>query len=176
MPMRLLSGFFLKISISYKVGNSKNWRFFRKGKNGIRKFPIFLHLRSSHSSLIVQTGRGVSFGHSSKKNKKSRKKGKNLWNTNEPLRILLVDYEQTMTKGEKMKKIILINPALLLAASAPAPVATRLVPSEYPTIQAGVAAAGDGDIVMVMEGTYFENISFGGKNFDVLSLKVSDRQ
>jgi hypothetical protein len=40
----------------------------------------------------------------------------------------------------------------------------------------GVAAAGDGDIVMVMEGTYFENISFGGKNFDVLSLKVSDRQ
>jgi len=87
-----------------------------------------------------------------------------------------VDYEQTMTKGEKMNKIILINPAFLLAASAPAPVATRLVPSEYPTIQAGLAAAGDGDIVMVMEGTYFENISFGGKNFDVLSLKVSHTQ
>lgn len=52
-----------------------------------------------------------------------------------------------------MKETILLNLIILLAASLPAPAATRLVPSEYPTIQPGTDAAGDGDIVVVMEGT-----------------------
>jgi len=63
-----------------------------------------------------------------------------------------VNYEGILRKVQKMKETILLNLIILLAASLPAPAATRLVPSEYPTIRAGTDAAGDGDIVVVMEG------------------------
>ena len=64
-----------------------------------------------------------------------------------------MNYEGILRKVQKMKETILLNLIILLAASLPAPAATRLVPSEYPTIQPGTDAAGDGDIVVVMEGT-----------------------
>ena len=44
------------------------------------------------------------------------------------------------------------------------------VPADQTTIQAGIDAAVDGDIVLVQPGTYYENISFNGKDIIVGSL------
>jgi hypothetical protein len=38
------------------------------------------------------------------------------------------------------------------------------VPADYPTIQEGIAAASNGDTVLVEDGLYYENIDFLGKN------------
>jgi hypothetical protein len=43
------------------------------------------------------------------------------------------------------------------------------VPTEYTTIQAGINAASNGDIVLVANGTYYENINFKGKAITVAS-------
>ena len=45
--------------------------------------------------------------------------------------------------------------------SDPATGATRNVPAEYPTIQAALVASESGDIVLVSQGTYFENLTLG---------------
>ncbi len=44
------------------------------------------------------------------------------------------------------------------------------VPTHYPTIQEGIDATEEGDIVIVLEGEYFENINFNGKRIKVASF------
>ena len=48
------------------------------------------------------------------------------------------------------------------------------VPADYSTIQAGIDAAVNGDIVLVAEDTYYENINFKGKAVTVASYFLFD--
>ena len=70
------------------------------------------------------------------------------------------------------KTVALISAAILFAASALA--GTIHVPADQPTIQAGINAATTGDVVLVADGTYYENINFKGKAITVASLFYSD--
>ncbi|MCB0265176.1 MAG: T9SS type A sorting domain-containing protein [Calditrichaeota bacterium] len=54
------------------------------------------------------------------------------------------------------------------------PQAVINVPGDQPTIQAGINAASDGDVVLVAEGTYLENINFKGKAITVASHFLID--
>ncbi|MCK4559189.1 MAG: T9SS type A sorting domain-containing protein [Calditrichia bacterium] len=49
------------------------------------------------------------------------------------------------------------------------------VPTNYPTIQGAINTAVDGDIVLVDEGTYYENINFKGKAITVASQFIMDQ-
>jgi hypothetical protein len=48
------------------------------------------------------------------------------------------------------------------------------IPGDYPTIQAGINAANNGDVVLVDEGIYYENIDFVGKAITVASTFTLD--
>ncbi len=65
-------------------------------------------------------------------------------------------------KGKKMKNLVFLSLILYLVAAAPLSAATLLVPSQYPTIQAGVNAANDGDTVIIAPGIYT-----GDGNWDI---------
>ena len=74
-----------------------------------------------------------------------------------------------------MKTTIFLNLVVFLIAVSTASAATRLVPSEYPTIQAAIYDSNDGDIVAVADGTYTgdgnRDIDFFGKAITVCSEK-----
>lgn len=78
-----------------------------------------------------------------------------------------------------MTKIVVIFVCISLLAAIPCSAATITVnwdgSGDYTTIQAGIDAAVSGaDTVVVAEGTYVENISFGGKNIILRSTDPDD--
>ncbi|NQS98535.1 MAG: hypothetical protein HQ591_08780 [candidate division Zixibacteria bacterium] len=62
-----------------------------------------------------------------------------------------------------MKKQIFTALVGILILSLPAFAVTIHIPGDYPTIQAGINAAVDGDTVLVADGTY---TGIGNKNLD----------
>ena len=61
----------------------------------------------------------------------------------------------------------------LLSATFSQAATTIHIPADQPTIQVGINAASNGDIVLVAPGTYYEQINFGGKAIVVRSLSGS---
>jgi len=75
-------------------------------------------------------------------------------------------------KGVTMKSIscaVLLALFLCAISAYLAIAATLRVPTDYPSIQAGIDAAIDGDIILVAPGTYGERIHFNGNSIIVLS-------
>ena len=71
--------------------------------------------------------------------------------------------------------IFLVTPYLILAGSIdPALSSTIHVPSDEPSIQAGIETAVDGDVVLVAPGTYVENVDLLGKAITLRSDEDGD--
>jgi len=71
-----------------------------------------------------------------------------------------------------MKNCLIIVSALVLVQTGFARILN--VPSEYPTIQAGIDAADNGDTVLVAPGLYLENLEIANKNILLTALPDPD--
>ncbi|MFH1999168.1 MAG: hypothetical protein ABIK28_05785 [Planctomycetota bacterium] len=58
----------------------------------------------------------------------------------------------------------LLAAALLIASNVLAQASVLLVPLHFHTVQEAINASVDGDMIIVADGTYKENINFGGKD------------
>jgi hypothetical protein len=95
-----------------------------------------------------------------------------------PLRPQILDLEchvfeltnelQTRTQGGYMPRLTILI-AVILATATAAQATVIHVPSDQPTIQAGIDAGQGGDTVMVAPGSYTENINFHGKRLVLVS-------
>jgi FG-GAP-like repeat/Right handed beta helix region/FG-GAP repeat len=70
-----------------------------------------------------------------------------------------------------MRSLSFFALALLAVLWSPAEASTLNVPQDFPTIQAAINAAQNGDAVLVSPGTYVENINFLGKAITVMSVQ-----
>ena len=69
-----------------------------------------------------------------------------------------------------MMKKITLTIFLLLCVTTFASASMRVVPTSYASIQSAINSCINGDTVLVMPGTYYENINFRGKKIVVTSM------
>ncbi len=68
----------------------------------------------------------------------------------------------------------LSNLIILLFTAAFASAATRLVPDQYPNIQAAIDDCNDGDVVIVSQGRYYESLWLNGIDITLTSANPED--
>lgn len=73
-----------------------------------------------------------------------------------------------------MIRLTQLSLVILLITVPFAEAETRLVPTDYTTIQQAIDDSSDGDVIVVDSGTYLENINFSGKNIIVRSTNPDD--
>jgi parallel beta-helix repeat protein len=64
----------------------------------------------------------------------------------------------------RIPRLVVVAAALILSVRPASAGTTRLVPQQFPTIQAAVDAAVDGDTILIKGGTYVETVSVSGKS------------